>query len=62
MRSATFRNMRPVRRLIKTEIVLPRSRAGRALVIGGLVAGGTVAVMMVALFTAFLFETVRTYR
>jgi len=54
--------MRPVRRLIKTEIVLPQSWAGRALVIGGLVAGGTVAVMMVALFTAFIFETVRTYR
>jgi predicted alpha/beta-hydrolase family hydrolase len=59
---ATFRNMRPARRLIKTEIVLPRSLAGRALVIGGLVVGGTVAVMMVALFTAFIFETVRTYR
>jgi hypothetical protein len=59
---ATFHNMRPARRLIKTEIVLPQSPAGRALVIGGLVVGGTVAVMMVALFTAFIFETVRTYR
>jgi hypothetical protein len=54
--------MRPARRLIKTEIVLPRSPAGRAAVIGGLVVGGTVAVMMVALFAAFLFETIRTYR
>jgi hypothetical protein len=54
--------MRPVRRLIKTEVVLPRSPAGRAIVIASLVAGGTVAVMMVALFTAFLFETFRTYR
>ncbi len=51
--------MRPVRRLIKTEIVLPESPVGRAAVIGGLVVGGTVAVMMVALFTAFLFETIR---
>jgi hypothetical protein len=48
--------------MVKTEIVLPKSRAGRAAVIGGLVVGGTVAVMMVALFTAFLFETVRTMR
>ncbi len=62
MGGATFRNMRPARRLIKTEIDLPKSPAGRALVIGGLVVGGTVAVMMVALFTAFIFETVRTYR
>ncbi len=54
--------MRPARRFIKTEIPLPRSRAGRAAVIGGLVAGGTVAVMMVALFTVFLFETLRTGR
>ena len=54
--------MRPARRLVKTEIVLPKSRLGRAAVIGGLVMGGTVAVMMVALFTAFLFETVRTMR
>jgi hypothetical protein len=42
--------------------VLPSSRVGRAAVIGSLVVGGTVAVMMVALFVAFLFETVRTYR
>lgn len=54
--------MRPARRLVKTEIVLPKSPAGRAAVIGGLVVGGTVAVMMVALFSAFLFETVRTMR
>jgi hypothetical protein len=54
--------VRPARRLIKTEIFLPKSPAGRAVVIGSLVAGGTVAVMMVALFTAFLFETIRTYR
>jgi len=46
--------------MVKTEIVLPKSRAGRAAVIGSLVVGGTVAVMMVALFTAFLFETFRT--
>lgn len=51
--------MRPVRRLIKTEVFLPQSPAARAAVIGGLVVGGTVAVMMVALFTAFLFETIR---
>jgi hypothetical protein len=54
--------MRPARRLIKTEIVLPKSPAGRVVVVGGLVVGGTVAVVMVALFTAFLFETIRTYR
>jgi hypothetical protein len=54
--------VRPARRLVKTEIVLPQSTVGRAAVIGGLVVGGTVAVMMVALFTAFLFETVRTMR
>ena len=54
--------MRPARRLIKTEVILPRSPAGRAAVIGGLVIGGTVAVMMVALFTAFLFETIRSAR
>jgi hypothetical protein len=59
---ATSGDMRPARRLIKTEVVLPKSPAGRAVVIGGLVVGGTAAVMMVALFTAFLFETVRTYR
>ena len=52
--------MRPVRRLIKTEMFLPASPAARAVVIGGLVLGGTVAVMMVALFTAFLIETIRT--
>ena len=51
--------VRPARRLVKTEIFLPKSPPGRAAVIGGLVVGGTVAVMMVALFTAFLFETVR---
>ena len=54
--------MRPARRFIKTEIELPRSPAGRFAVIGGLVVGGTVAVMMVALFTAFLFETFRAAR
>jgi len=52
--------VRPARRLIKTEIVLPASPVGRAVVIGGLVVGGTVAVMMLALFTAFLFETIRS--
>jgi len=51
--------MRPARRFIKTEIELPRNPAGRFAVIGGLVVGGTVAIMMVALFTAFLFETFR---
>jgi len=51
--------VRPTRRLIKTEIVLPESSIGRAAVIGGLVVGGTAAVAMVALFTAFLFETFR---
>jgi hypothetical protein len=54
--------MRPARRFIKTEIELPRSPLGRAAVIGGLVVGGTVAVMMVALFTAFILETLRTAR
>lgn len=61
-RSHYIRVVRPARRLVKTEIVLPKSRAGRAAVIGGLVMGGTVAVMMVALFTAFLFETFRGMR
>jgi hypothetical protein len=54
--------MRPARRFIKTEIELPKSPAGRFVVIGSLVAGGTVAVMMVALFTAFICETLRTAR
>ncbi len=54
--------MRPARRLIKTEIELPRSPVGRAAVIGGLVVGGTVAVTMVVLFAAFIFETFRTVR
>jgi hypothetical protein len=43
-------------------LVLPQSAAGRAVVIGALIVGGTVAVMMVALFVAFLFETLRTLR
>jgi hypothetical protein len=52
--------VRPTRRLIKTEIVLPETPLGRAAVIGGLVVGGTVAMAMVALFTVFLVETFRT--
>jgi hypothetical protein len=52
--------VRPARRFIKTELALPESPLGRIAVIGGLVVGGTVAVMMVALFTAFIFETIRT--
>lgn len=51
------RAMRPTRRLIKTEIVLPETTVGRAAVIGSLVVGGTVAVTMVALFAVFLIET-----
>jgi hypothetical protein len=51
--------VRPARRLIKTELILPESPVGRVAVIGALVVGGTVALMMVALFTAFLFETLR---
>ncbi len=54
--------MRPARRFVKTEIVLPASPVGRAAVITALAVGGTVAVVMVALFVAFLFETVRTMR
>jgi LPS O-antigen subunit length determinant protein (WzzB/FepE family) len=52
--------VRPVRRIVKTELALPRSGPARTLVIAGLVVGGTVAVVMVALFTAFLFETIRS--
>jgi hypothetical protein len=52
--------VRPARRIIKTEIVLPESAAGRFAVIGGLVVGGTVALTMVALFAVFLIETLRT--
>jgi hypothetical protein len=51
--------VRPSRRFIKTEIILPETAIGRVAVIGGLVAGGTAAVAMVALFTAFLIETFR---
>jgi hypothetical protein len=51
--------VRPTRRLIKTEIVLPETALGRAAVIGSLVVGGTAAAAMVALFTVFLIETFR---
>ncbi len=54
--------MRPARRFIKTELALPASPAGRAAVYAALFVGGTVAVAMVALFVAFLFETLRTMR
>jgi hypothetical protein len=54
--------MRPVRRLIKTELALPPSPAGRAAVIAALFVGGTVALAMVSLFLAFLVETFRTMR
>jgi hypothetical protein len=53
--------MRPARRFIKTEIVLPENPLGRAAVIGGLIVGGTVAMAMVALFTAFVVETLRSH-
>jgi len=55
-----IRGMRPPRRFIKTEIVLPETALGKAAVIGSLVVGGTVAMTMVALFTVFLFETFKT--
>jgi hypothetical protein len=51
--------VRPTRRFIKTEIILPETALGRAAVIGSLVVGGTAAAAMVALFTAFLVETFR---
>ncbi len=54
--------VRPARRFVKTEIVLPASPVGRAAVITALAVGGTVAIVMVALFVAFVFETVRTMR
>ncbi len=52
--------MRSARRLIKTELVLPPSKAGRAAVIGGLVVGGTVALAMGLLVGIFLLETFRS--
>lgn len=52
--------VRPARRIVRTELALPESGPARTLVIAGLVVGGTVAVVMVALFTAFLFETIRS--
>ena len=51
--------MQPARRLVKTELVLPPSPAGKLAVIGGLVVGGVVALAMVALVSVFLFETFR---
>jgi hypothetical protein len=48
------------RRLIKTELALPPSGLGRAAVIAGLVLGGTVAVLMFAVFGAFVVETLRS--
>ncbi len=56
-----IRAMRPARRFIKTEIVLPESALGRAAVIGGLVVGGTVAMAMVTLFAVFVLETLRAH-
>ena len=47
------------RRLIKTELALPPSGLGRVAVIAGLVVGGCVAVLMCAVFGAFLVETLR---
>ena len=52
--------MRPVRRLVKTELVLPESLAGKVAVIGGLILGGVVALAMVSLVSVFLFETLRS--
>jgi hypothetical protein len=54
--------MRPARRLIKTELALPSSTAGRAAVFAALFVGGMVAIAMVSLFVAFLVETFRTAR
>lgn len=51
--------MRPARRLVRTELVLPPSFLGRVGVLGALVVGGTVAIAMVALVSIFLFETFR---
>jgi hypothetical protein len=53
--------VRSSRRIIKTELALPDTALGRLAVIGGLVVGGTAALAMVALFTAFLFETFRSH-
>jgi len=47
------------RRLIKTELALPPSGLGRVAVLAGLVLGGTVAILMFAVFGAFLIETFR---
>jgi hypothetical protein len=51
--------VRPARRLVKTELVLPETRSGKAAVLAGLVVGGAVALAMVALVSIFLFETFR---
>lgn len=51
--------MRPARRLVRTELVLPSSFLGRVGVLLALVVGGTVAIAMVALVSVFLFETFR---
>jgi hypothetical protein len=48
------------RRLIKTELALPPSGLGRVAVIAGLVLGGAVAVLMFAVFGAFVVETLRS--
>ena len=48
------------RRWIKTELELPTSGPGRLAVVAGLVLGGTVAVLMFAVFGAFLVETLRS--
>lgn len=52
--------VRPARRIIRTELELPKSAGGRAAVIAALVVGGSVALGMVILFSAFLYETLRT--
>jgi len=51
--------VRPARRLVRTELVLPSSLLGRIGVLGALFVGGTVALAMVALVSIFLFETFR---
>jgi hypothetical protein len=48
------------RRLIKTELELPPPGPRRLAVLAGLVLGGTVAVLMFAVFGAFLIETLRS--
>lgn len=52
--------VRPARRIVKTELDLPREPGARAAVIAALIVGGSVALGMVILFSVFLYETFRT--